>query len=245
MDSGQSDHINLCSASAHLAAGLHTCLSGGSDAYRGQICPSSVHSAAPAGAWQNLVAQHTDRGRGGEDRSLLSLAKVLLDDLVCWAFPCIWIALSSIFSSLFFCLYWPLPLTFWAKSRSPCDFWVWLIGFVSSKLMWAALVPLSDLYVCSSVSLSAKPSQVHRDLGLSDPLSSVALAPPVPPMMTEEELSVRKTSVSSSACSESLKKGLSLGLRESNEGWEEVLPWDCIAVGAAAEVRVIMTVSLA
>lgn len=68
MDSGQSDHVNLCSASTHLAPSLHICLSGGSDAYRGQICLSSVHSAAPAGAWQNLVAQRTDRERGGEDR---------------------------------------------------------------------------------------------------------------------------------------------------------------------------------
>lgn len=42
------------------------------DAYHGQIDPSSVHSAAPAGAWWNLVAQHTDRGIGKEDELLPS-----------------------------------------------------------------------------------------------------------------------------------------------------------------------------
>lgn len=42
------------------------------DAYRGQIDPSSAHSAAPAGAWRNPVAQHTI-GIGKEDKLPLSL----------------------------------------------------------------------------------------------------------------------------------------------------------------------------
>ena len=58
----------------------------GEDAYRARIDPSSGHSAAPAGAWRNPAAQHTDRGR--EDRSRLSLGLDFRSKSFCWDLLC-------------------------------------------------------------------------------------------------------------------------------------------------------------
>lgn len=239
MDWGHLDHVNLCSASTtaeasertHTLASQKTVKKGCS--YPGRIGPSSVHSAALAGAWWNPAAQHTDRGGGKTDYELVLVRLGCLRLSAGLSFARTLLCQPSSHHSPFL----PITfLTFWANSRSPCDFAVCLAGSVFPRLTWAALPPLCDLYESSS-SLSVKPSHVHCDPGLSDPPFPLADALPDPPMMTDGELSVRKTSVSSSACSESLNKRLSLELRESKEGWEEVLPCDCIPIGTERKLK--------
>lgn len=86
------------------------------DAYLDRIDPSSVHSAAPAGAWRNPVAQHTDREKAREDKSLLSLGSACMSETVRRPFSC-----SVIFPVTTLCLLSPPYLL----SKQQVALWFW------------------------------------------------------------------------------------------------------------------------